>query len=288
MKIYRSKIGHGLALLIFILLLFLSCQKLPNDVKRALKHAGENRKELQAVIDNYQKPEDSLKLKAAYFLIGNMVDKYFFSEDYLSMFDTVMTLADKIFDATEDNKDINIYYDKYNKTRDLFDSIYNSAFLLSRPEKKIIRDIYYVKADLLIENIDMSFYVWGNMPWAKFLTFDQFCDYILPYKSKNEKPEKWRKILFDKYKWVVDSVKNKTDPVEACFIANSELKTWFKPKWFFERYPTSIKFSDLMKIKGGECRDMTNMGLLVMRSIGIPVAKIYSPQDGNRSSGLHS
>ncbi|NOY50287.1 MAG: transglutaminase domain-containing protein [Chlorobi bacterium] len=63
---------------------------------------------------------------------------------------------------------------------------------------------------------------------------------------------------------------------------------WFKPKWFFEKYPTSIKFSDLMKIKGGECRDMTNMGLLVMRSIGIPVAKIYSPQDGNRRSGLHS
>ncbi|NOY50288.1 MAG: hypothetical protein GXO88_06990 [Chlorobi bacterium] len=125
-----------LLLILITIIFFCSKNRIPENVKQVLKNAGKNRKELLKVIENYQNPEDSLKLKAAYFLIGNMQDKYFFSEDYLSMFDTVMTLADKIFDATEDNKDIEIYYGKYNKTRDLFDSIH-SVFIMNRSQLNI-------------------------------------------------------------------------------------------------------------------------------------------------------
>ena len=276
-------------LLFIVAFVSFSCNRnIPKEVKNVLKLAGENKKELLKVIDHYQSPGDSLKLRAAYFLIGNMEDKYFYDDKSLAMFDTVMNFANEIFDPVEDNKYIGMFYEKCDKVKILFDSIYNHVYLPEKSHVKIIRDIHYVSAELLIENIDLSFYVWENMPWAKFLTFDQFCDYILPYKSLNEKPEKWRRILLDKYKWVIDSVNNKTDPVEACSVANSELHTWFRALAWFDKYPTSIKFSDLMKVKAGECRDYTNMGLLVMRAMGIPVAKIYSPQDGNRKGGRHS
>ena len=48
-----------------------SCLNL-SEIDKILITAGTNRSELQKVIDHYQH-NDSLKLKAAYFLIGNMV-----------------------------------------------------------------------------------------------------------------------------------------------------------------------------------------------------------------------
>lgn len=49
-----------------------SCSKgnLPKEVKQALSLAGENKSELLKVINKYNKnPNDSLKLKSAYYLI---------------------------------------------------------------------------------------------------------------------------------------------------------------------------------------------------------------------------
>ena len=65
-----------LLLLIFVVLLN-SCSKYPADVKHALKLAGDNRIELEKVLEHYsQHQSDSLKYKAACFLIANMPEKY--------------------------------------------------------------------------------------------------------------------------------------------------------------------------------------------------------------------
>src|SRR5690554_1958283 len=66
--IMRKNILSFLAVIYFI-----SCNPVPRDVRDALEQAGDNRAELQKVIDHYSKaPADSLKLKAAYFLIKHM------------------------------------------------------------------------------------------------------------------------------------------------------------------------------------------------------------------------
>jgi hypothetical protein len=64
-----------------LLLLFLfGCQqsfKLSDNVNEVLNKSGDNRIELEKVIKHYQNPKDSLKLKAALFLIGNMGQQSF-------------------------------------------------------------------------------------------------------------------------------------------------------------------------------------------------------------------
>lgn len=42
-------------------------------------------------------------------------------------------------------------------------------------------DAEKIKASYLIKNIEEAFKVW-NKPWNLFLTFEEFCEYILPYK----------------------------------------------------------------------------------------------------------
>ena len=62
-------------------------------VGEALSKAGGNRKELFQVIRHYQDSGDSLKLKAALFLIENMADKYYLTgnviDEYYTFIDSV-------------------------------------------------------------------------------------------------------------------------------------------------------------------------------------------------------
>ena len=49
---------------------------LPNDVRIVTEASGKNRAELEKVIHHYQSTGERDKLKADYFLIGNMDNKY--------------------------------------------------------------------------------------------------------------------------------------------------------------------------------------------------------------------
>ncbi len=59
--------------LLFLFLLILSCSKGDKELNRALSMAGDNRDELEKVLEHYK--DDPIKLEAAEFLIENMVDK---------------------------------------------------------------------------------------------------------------------------------------------------------------------------------------------------------------------
>ena len=60
---------------LLFLILFFSCKK--SDIERSLTLAGDNAVELRKVLDHYSKNiDDSLKYKAAVFLIENMPGHY--------------------------------------------------------------------------------------------------------------------------------------------------------------------------------------------------------------------
>jgi hypothetical protein len=64
-------------LTIIIAILFTSCSKYSHDIEKSLRLAGDNRSALEQVLNHYsQHPEDSLKYKAACFLIENMPGHY--------------------------------------------------------------------------------------------------------------------------------------------------------------------------------------------------------------------
>ncbi|MGV8093923.1 MAG: hypothetical protein AB2L24_18840 [Mangrovibacterium sp.] len=59
-----------------------SCSPYPSDVEKALKYAGDNRGQLEQVLEHYSKtPADSLKLRAAQFLIANMPGHWSYNND---------------------------------------------------------------------------------------------------------------------------------------------------------------------------------------------------------------
>ena len=240
-----------------------SINKIPSDVQTVLDSAKQNRFELESVINHYKEINDPKKLAAAYFLIENMEGQYYAKAKLVD------TAGARVKFSVLD-------YENYKTMVIAWDSIENNIGTIDYTRDTLIADISDISADYLIENIDLAFEAWQK-PWAKELTFDEFCEYILPYRSSNEPVEYWRKQLSNRYSWVEDSLKDKTNPIEACEKINTEIMSWFSFDSRFYRHPTDLGLSQMFEYKVGRCEDMTNLAIYAMRSQGVPVMSDYTP-----------
>jgi hypothetical protein len=252
--------------LLSILFLLYSCNqeiKISPQLNKMLEKAGNNRSELEKVINYYKKQHNNLKLEAAYFLIENMEGQCY--------------ATTKIVDTTGTEVDFNVLdYPDYKTMVAAWDSLEKIVGPIDFARDTLIFDVNIISSKFLIENIELAFKAW-HKPWARMLTFDEFKEYILPYRSSNEPLENWRKTFYEKYTWVADSVKDPTDPIEACTLINSDIISWFDFDARFYRHPTDLGLSEMFKYKKGRCEDMTNLAIYAMRSQGIPVMSDYTP-----------
>jgi len=252
---------------LFLILILFSCEQktsildYPKDVKKALELAKTNRYELEKVIQHYA--NDSLKLAAAYFLIANMPGQAYYKA---KLVDTSGTKVP--FDV--------LNYSDYTHMVAAWDSIEKKIGKIDYTRDTVIYDLQVIKSDFLIKNIDLAFMAWES-PWSEQLNFEQFCEYVLPYRGSNEPLEEWRENLYNQYTYLLDSIKNFNDPIEIAIKINNNLKSWYKFDARFYRHPTDLSYSQMKNYKMGRCEDMTNLAIFAMRSQGVPVMSDYVP-----------
>lgn len=250
-------------LILYFLLLYTltSCSSFESDkLTHSLNLAGTNREELFKVLLHYKNNDDTLKYKAAFYLIENMP----------------------------------YHCSRINKNRAMVEAV-KQTFLangfISPDSLRILyancqhfdikADVQTLKADYLIQNINMAFDAWQKRPWGKYYTFEEFCKYLLPYRVSSEPLEEWREVLSKRYAYILDSLYTGTDVVQAANTVCKVLKE--------EGYIHTMKFSPLgvasplfmADHRVGDCTDECNFTILVMRSLGIPIQSdfyAYSPE----------
>lgn len=157
--------------LFFVWLFVWGCDRNADpDIGKALEIAGGNRPALQQVIDHFSVyPQDSLKLKAALFLIAHLPGHYSnihpAYKEYLRQLDSLYPeMPDPLWKAMS-----------YVRLKD------RSVGETDREE-----DATVLQADFLIRHIDVSFRKWLECPWLENLGFNEFCEYLLPYRFYEE------------------------------------------------------------------------------------------------------
>lgn len=234
------------------------------EVDSALDLAANNRGELEKVLSYYSSPDDSLKLKAAFFLIANME-----GHGYVTYF---------MHDTSGARVDFSVldYPD--------FDSLQSACRVMEAERGELdfdrdstLYDIDNIKSGFLIDQIDYAFKAWNEKPWARGFSFDAFCRYILPYRGSNEPLEEWRKPFWEKYGDIQSKMSDRTDPVEAASLINDDIMTWFKfdPRYYY--HPTDQGFLEMSEHRLGRCEDMTNLAIYAMRANGLAVTSDYTP-----------
>jgi hypothetical protein len=249
-----------------------SCWK-SNRLKHVLVLSGENRFELEQVLAHYRKNRaDSLKYRAACFLIENMSGKY--SKDNRS-FESYRIMLDEWLHL----KSIYSYMESA-----ISDSMAIAYGLTS--QQKRLSDIQHIKASFLINNIDRAFEVWTSMPWGKDISFDVFCEEILPYRLNEEPLENWRDMVLEQYRPLYDSLRNSdADVLTACLrIFEAMGMEWDSVNKLSDLLPNR-NYSMLNHVRTGPCTERVKYGIFVMRAFGIPVNWDYTPQWPFRSMG---
>lgn len=262
-----------LYLIIFFAFCLFSCSWQGNKntyLEQALSLAGNNRKELEKVLNHYQ--ADTLKLKAAQFLIENMPYYYYYTGKTL---DRQMEQY-KLF-ATTDQHPASIR-----------DSLALKYGPFSYSALNMEYDLLNVDSAYLVENIDEAFRVWEEQPWGKHVSFENFCEYILPYRIGDEPLTYWRKQIYEKYNPLLDSIRKLPEAEDPAFAAQALLDTF--------RREGNIKYTEQLAItphtgpqvcvewKSGTCREHADAVIYVMRALGIPCGIDEVPLRGDNNS----
>ena len=256
----------------FICLLFLfSCtNKEKNYLEPALSFAGDNRMELEKVLVHYQQnPDDSLKYKAAVFLIENMPGymhvEYPYPDEYYSQVSEVFAVE--------------------NKTEDQAKSLFK-LITIDQNLKKTVYDLQTIRAAYLIDQIEYAFET-RSYPWAQSVSWEDFCEFVLPYRTALEPFEDWRPLYKRRMKPLLDSLiaaKASDSLVCAAFM------DFFNPdpnifRLMDNGIPVPLKPSLYMEMNTGNCNDLTLFGQHIMRTAGLPVTFDFTPQWANRHLG---
>lgn len=252
----------------------LACGKVDqpaSNLELAMSAAKDNRDQLQAVLDHYQSPDDSLKQAAARFLIENMEGHCYATYRLL---DTAGN--DVAFDVNN--------YESFEQLLAAVDSIETRTGELDFERGDRVYDLQTITSYYLVENIDLAFRAWREKPWAQFLEFDQFCEYVLPFRGSNEPLDSWRPYYWDRYAGLSDSLGDQADPVPAAVAINNDVRSWFGFDRRYYFHPTDQGHSEMLQSGLGRCEDMTNVTIYALRANGLAVTSDYTPHWANASN----
>jgi len=141
------------------------------------------------------------------------------------------------------------------------------------------RDIDTIKADFLIENVERAFESWKRSPNIN-IPFEDFCEYILPYRVATEPLQNWRSVYTDFYKSF------RADGLSVSNLPTLKAFGKFTNEWFANSYGWGSRRNEplprlgplqLLHRKHGPCEDMANLSCYGLRALGIPSALSFVP-----------
>jgi hypothetical protein len=178
------------------------------------------------------------------------------------------------------------YFSPYN-CETLYDAIGSLDIIKKRCAivKEEINDKNVIPGSLIDKHITRAVNTWVTSPFAQHVRFEEFCEYLLPYRAGEETFSDYLDSISSKYKFIYDSLAGQADPVIAAVLINNELKKWLK---FDLRSHAGLRDPSIIEIleqKKGSCRSLTQFTAQVMRSVGITVAIDECPVWAHRNLG---
>lgn len=144
-----------------------------SPLEEALRLSGDNRVHLEQVLRHYARcPADSLKYRAARFLIENMPGHGWYEGAELDKF---RHWVDSVYAGMD-----------FASLATLHEACLQWPEMLE--QATFHEDVEHLDSTFLITHIDSTFSGAARRPWLRTITFEQFCEYVLPYRVGHERP----------------------------------------------------------------------------------------------------
>lgn len=251
-----------------------------SPIADVLDSAGSNRSELEAVLDHYRTLDNNpQKLRAAEFLIENMPAHYSYAgNEIYEYYDyAARILANKSLSPEQQRDSLLSITDL--KYRDL--------------PGHIVPDAQVIKADFLIKNIDTSYDRWVNCDWARQITFDEYLEWLLPYKATEyQELDAWRDTLLAHFgNGLEHPIKNDVEYNTAIGVADmlrNDAYNGLNRYGLYTRAGLPLLNAHLQASQTyGNIPDYALTAVLIFRSAGVPAVLDETPV-GSRGTAATS
>lgn len=237
----------------------------------ALELAGENRAELVKVLTHYDPATEPLKIEAAHFLLENM-EGHGYSQ---------YALLDEEGNEVEFDA---LAHANFAEAMATLDRLEKEHGTLDFKVVQFTPDLEVIEAEFLIAHIDRTFEAWRTWPWAKDLSFEAICEYILPYRGSNEPLEDWRTPMMAQLAELPAQLEDPTDVAAAAGAAHKSIGSGVRFRELFYLHPTDQGYSEMREGGAGRCEDITNWSAYIARAAAIASAQDYTPHWANRDN----
>lgn len=172
-------------------------------------------------------------------------------------------------------------------TNDQFRAAYRQAqqvFPFEPEECDTLYDSQSVSADFLRENTELAYRMWKKN--SRHVSFETFCNYILPYRVGHEPVAEWRKAYMEKYGQDVAVYPTRQHNQYHTISMHNRLNKGFNGAVYYPNRPMpDFALKDLIPMKMGNCEAYSYRTVAQLRAFGIPATMDFVPQWGNRSMG---
>ena len=240
------------------------------DSLKVYFHAGPNVFELFRTFDHFRNDPDVRKYDAVKFLVKSMDQHHYIESSYG---DKKVEWFSEHFERVES---------RLTEIEDSLETALKDPGTGAGPKK--IRDARGISSEFLITHINQAFENWDTSRWCRHLTFEQFCEFMLPYKPWESKPELWLDYYSKIYGKINSSLPDTTPILERLYMLKDTADAWSKGRFLtLGRKMTPI---EMQQVRSGDCYYDAAWMRLIGLSLGMPVSMIYTPNEAN-ASGMH-
>lgn len=214
--------------------------------------------------------EDSLKQKAkAYLMEHGPMHR---ARKSVSM--------DKYLETLRDINHRYVYPESWEKLKNLVES---NAQPVGRDWTDVVYDADMLTAGFLDRQVERAFRWWREGKYARHLSFDEFCEYLLPYRFCNEQLEDYFDELSAEYAPCLRELDDNVVRAGSAYWAAQRLgeeivrRMGYHLGTMLMLEPIDLPYSVLKEMHQGMESDYVLLTAMVLRACGVPAAIDFAP-----------
>lgn len=203
--------------------------------------------------------------------------------------DSLEHQAWKVAESAPTNKTEIIKFLNHYKQNDNGDKYHAACYLVANMPNKYsfdkgymnkIYDLSVINADSLISSLDYSFALRDTREYLRRFSFEDFLEYVLPYRIANEPAEYyWNR---DIPRWINVDLTDSCDILPLAKQVNRKIKITTLPEAWGN---PQMGYTATISGRFGKCDDRAILATMSMRSQGIPAAFEFVPNWGSNNNG---
>lgn len=145
-------------------------------------------------------------------------------------------------------------------------------------------DLKSLSASFLLGNVNLAYDAWEGSPWHDQVTWELFCNDVLPYASLNEQREAWRaKLRAD----CLPMIASARTPGEAAQLLNRKIFPFYKVRYDTARHRPDQAPGESIASGIATCTGLSILLVDACRAVGVP-ARVAGTAMWSNMRGNHT